>query len=226
MIRRFLPRLRLFKSFNPIRSSPILPLASRIGLRSTSPTSLTRSPRPPNSRLFSHFSARLTQSPPRSPLDDRPLLPENASLSQRLKHLIKSYGWYALGIYLVITVVDFGVVFACINLIGAEHVSRLTASVKQYVSGFVYNRPAEPGREETESASGHGGSHEDLYAMIVLAYTIHKTLLLPVRVGLTAALTPKFVAWLGHRGWAGGAGTRRAANEMRERLRTRRNQGE
>jgi hypothetical protein len=128
--------------------------------------------------------------------------------------------------YLVISVVDFGVVFAGINLIGAEHVSRVAASVKQYVAGFVYTRPAEPGREETESVLAHGGSHEGLYAMIVLAYTIHKTLLFPVRVGFTAALTPKFVAWLGHRGWAGGAGTRRAASEMRERLRTRRNRGE
>jgi len=126
--------------------------------------------------------------------------------------------------YMVIGIVDFGVAFAGVNLLGAEYVSRVAASLKEYVESFVYTRPIEPGREEVESASR--GSHEGLYAMIVLAYTIHKTLFLPVRVGLTAALTPKLVGWLGHRGWAGGAGTKRAANEMRERIRSRRNRGE
>jgi len=128
--------------------------------------------------------------------------------------------------YLVISVAEFGLVFAGINLLGAEHVSRVVVSVKEYIEGFVYTRPVEPGREEVENASGQGESHEGLYAMIVLAYTIHKTLFLPVRVGLTAALTPKLVKWLGERGWAGGAGTRRAANEMREQLRTRKSRGE
>jgi hypothetical protein len=56
--------------------------------------------------------------------------------------------------------------------------------------------------------------------MLVLAYTIHKTLFFPVRVGLTAGLTPKLVGWLSRRGWAGGAGTRRAAMEMRDKLRS------
>ena len=68
-----------------------------------------------------------------------------------------------------------------------------------------------------DAAAASAGGNEGLYAMIVLAYTIHKTLFLPVRVGLTAGLTPKLVNWLRARGWAGGAGTRRAASEMRER---------
>jgi len=206
MIRRFLPRLRLFKSFY---SSPVLPLSARSQISAS---------RPSNSRLFTHFSARLT-SPTRSPLDDRPLLPENATLSQRLKHLIKSYGWYALGMYAVLTVVDFGIAFAGVNLLGAEYVSRVAAQFK----GLVYTRPIEPGREELEPVAGHSPTHEGLYAMIVLAYTIHKTLFFPIRVGLTAALTPRFVRWLGQRGWAGGAGTKRAAAEVRERIRSRRN---
>jgi len=217
MIRRFLPRLRLFKLSS---SSPILPLNLRSAL-------LTPPSRPSNSRLFNHFSARLTSaSQPRSPLDDRPLLPENASLSQRLKHLIKSYGWYALGVYTILTIFDFGVAFAGVHLLGAEYVSRVAASLKDYVEGFVYTRPIEPGREDLEPVPAHGGSQEGLYAMIVLAYTIHKTLFLPVRVGLTAALTPRLVGWLGKRGWAGGAGTKRAATEMRERIRSRRHRGE
>jgi hypothetical protein len=42
-----------------------------------------------------------------------------------------------------------------------------------------------------------------------------------VRIGLTAAFTPRIVNWLRAKGWAGGAGTRRAVQEMRERLRDR-----
>ena len=62
-----------------------------------------------------------------------------------------------------------------------------------------------------------GTSNEGLWAMIVLAYTIHKTLLLPFRVGVTAAFTPKFVGWLAKRGWAGSQGTRRAAQHVRDK---------
>lgn len=225
MIRKFLPRLRLFKTFNPIRSTPILPLTSQVGLRSTS---ITRTLHPSTSRLFTHFPARLTSSssPPQSPLDDRPTLPPDATLSQRLKHLIKSYGWYALGVYIILSAVDFGVAFAGVNLLGAEQVSRIASYVKGYVSGLVFTRPVEPGKEEVESTSRNGGNQEGLYAMIVLAYTIHKTLFLPIRVGLTAAMTPKLVGWLGRRGWAGGEGTKRAAREMRERIRSPKNRGD
>ena len=38
--------------------------------------------------------------------------------------------------------------------------------------------------------------------MLVLTSTIHKTLFLPVRIGLTAAFMPCLVAWLSRKGWA------------------------
>jgi len=156
-------------------------------------------------------------SPPQQPLDP--------SLSQRLKHLIKSYGWYALGVYITISVLDFGVAFAGINLLGAEQVSRVAASARDSVASIIHSKPPEPGRDEIEGITPPGGTggHEGLYAMLVLAYTVHKTLFLPVRVGLTAALTPKLVGWLRTRGWSGGDGARRAAAEMRERMTSGRN---
>jgi hypothetical protein len=139
-----------------------------------------------------------------------------------LKHLIKSYGWYALGVYIVLGALDFGVSFAAINLFGAQQVSHIAASVKGMVDGFIHSKPPEPGRDEVDKSQYHdAGTNGELYAMLVLAWTVHKTLFLPVRVGLTAWLTPRFVGWLRVRGWAGGAGTRRAAVEMRERMRSR-----
>ncbi|KAH9942307.1 uncharacterized protein BXZ73DRAFT_40985, partial [Epithele typhae] len=146
----------------------------------------------------------------------------NASLSQRLKHLIKSYGWYALGVYIILSAVDFTVAFAAVNVLGAEHVSRVAADVKGYFTSLIHTTPPEPGRQEMEPVSAGGTGHEGLMAMIVIAYTIHKTLFLPVRIGLTAAVTPRLVHWLRARGWAGSSGARRAAQEVREKIRERR----
>ncbi|KAK0225771.1 hypothetical protein IW262DRAFT_1430582 [Armillaria fumosa] len=201
-------RLPFLRGVIPRLSAPLLPVSR--------PSLVQHSPRASHSRLFSNFPARLSSSP--HPSSD---LPPNATLSQRLKHLIKSYGWYALGVYTVLSVIDFGVAFAGINLIGAQQVAQFTASAKEAVLSIVHSRPPEPGQEDMDSTvrSVEQGGNEGLYAMLLLAYTIHKTLFVPVRIGLTAGLTPKLVGWLRQRGWAGGAGTRRAATEMRDRLR-------
>ncbi|KAG7090834.1 hypothetical protein E1B28_009916 [Marasmius oreades] len=205
-------RFPLLRTLLPRVTAPILPVTRlRPPSRVARPIS--------GSRLFSHFPARLSSSSP-PPTNDRSKQP----LSQRLKHLIKSYGWYALGVYLILSALDFGVAFASINLLGAQQVSEIASSVKQAVANVIHSKPPEPGRDEVDpTRNAAQGGKEGLYAMLVLAYTIHKTLFLPVRVGLTAALTPRLVNWLRVRGWAGGEGTRRAAGEMRERLRKARN---
>ena len=172
-------------------------------------------------RLFTRSAPRLSPKPP-SPPPSSPVLSPNPTLSQRLKQLIKSYGWYALGVYLLLSALDFGVAFVGINLLGAEYVSRVAASAKSMVANLM-SKPVEPGLDEVESTKNLHSTegHEGLYAMLVLAYTVHKTLFLPVRIGLTAAFTPRLVAWLSRKGWAGGAGTKRAAQEMREKFRQR-----
>lgn len=214
MSRRLL-RLPFLRNFVPRLTAPVLPL--------TRHSVLTNTPRATHSRLFSNFPARLSPPPSPSEGSSQHTLPPNASFSEKLKHLIKSYGWYALGVYLVLGVIDFGVSFAAINLVGAEQVSRAVATVKSTVMGLVMTpHPTEPGREEMDATVNPAGGKEGLYAMIVLAYTIHKTVFVPVRVGLTAGLTPRLVWWLRRRGWAGGAGTIRAAEEMREKLSNRR----
>lgn len=205
MALRLLPRLR---AFVPRLSAPLLPFA-----------------RPaPSARPFRLSVSRPLASAPRPP--STPSHPPDSSLSQRLKNLIKSYGWYALGVYLVFSALDFAVAFAAINLLGADYVAGVAASVKASIYNVFPSKQAERGLEELDSSHVPGNAaaangHEGLYAMLVLAYTVHKTLFLPVRVGLTAAFTPRLVTWLKARGWAGGEGTRRAATEMRAKLRDR-----
>ena len=221
MVRSFILRIPVVRALTARVSQPLLPLTR---LAATAPHNAAL---PSGSRPFSHFPARLTSSSSSSSSSSRPDpsdagLPPNASLSQRLKHLIKAYGWYALGVYIVLSTLDFTVAFAAVNVLGAEHVARVAADVKDYFASMIHTTPPEPGREEMDSAAGHAaGGHEGLMAMIVLAYTIHKTLFLPVRVGLTAAVTPRLVHWLRARGWAGSSGAKRAAQEMREKIRNR-----
>lgn len=176
-----------------------------------------------NTPLLPTTRRYLRTSPPRLTQDTRPIIPHDATVSQRLKHLVKSYGWYALGVYLVFSALDFSVAFVGINLLGAEQVSRAAAYAKQTVSGLLHTTPTEPGRDEIESATSGTGGHEGLYAMLVLAYTIHKTVFLPVRVGLTAAFTPRIVGWLRARGWASGEGAKRA---VKEKIRSTRDQAQ
>lgn len=220
-MRGILPRLHIFKFIAPRVARPLLPMSSARIAHSP----LTSTPRH-NSRLFTNFPARLMADGPKSAQEPHvPPLPADATMSQRLKHLIKSYGWYALGVYLIFSVLDFGVAFVGVNLLGAEYVSSVAASARAMVSDLLHSRPAEPGRDEIDRAQASSGGQEGFYAMLVLAYTVHKTLFMPIRLGLTAAFTPKIVGWLSARGWAGSAGTRRAAHEMRERIRERQNKG-
>ncbi|KAI0256203.1 hypothetical protein BJV78DRAFT_1118242 [Lactifluus subvellereus] len=208
-------RLPFLRTIVPRVSRPILPLTSHISTPET--RILTGTLRISPFRSIHATPARL--SSPSQP----PNAKDSASLSQRLVTLVKAYGWYAVGVYTVISIVDFTIAFAGINLLGAEYVSSVAASAKAWVLSLVYSRPPEPGREEIEevSQSMAAGGQEGLYAMLLLAWTVHKTLFVPVRIGLTVAYTPRIVNWLRARGWAGGEGTRRAMQEMRERLKDR-----
>lgn len=58
---------------------------------------------------------------------------------------------------------------------------------------------AEVERIEKESAAGGKSKYGTIATTAVLAYAIHKTLFLPVRVGITVAITPKVVRML--QGW-------------------------
>ena len=180
----------IFKSISPRLYSPLLPT---FRLQPTQKLSYLR--------LFTTSAPRLSPVPPSPP--SSPVSPPNPTLSQRLKQLIKSYGWYALGVYLLLSALDFGVAFVGINLLGAEYVSRVAASAKSMATSLI-SKPPEPGLDEVESTKNIQSTegHEGLYTMLVLAYTVHITLFLPVRIGLTAAFTPRLVAWLSRKGWA------------------------
>lgn len=205
-------------------SSPLLPLTSNTSLKLTRPA--TGSGRIRLDRFSpGHLSLtrRYSSPPPHSPTSTEPT---PTSFSDKLKLLIKRYGWYAVGVYFLFGFVDFGIAFAAINFLGADQVAHWTAEIKTFVKEMISGPPVpSPGDDiGIERIPTAAGGHEGLYAMIILAYTVHKTLFLPFRVGLTAAFTPKIVNWLAARGWAGRAGTVRAANHMRDKFRNNKQQ--
>lgn len=140
-----------------------------------------------SSKSTDHTSQSSTQS--ESPDSDSP--PPKASFRERLKFLTRRYGWWALAVYLAASTVDLSLIFLAIHLLGADHIQSLESSLRKSI-GL---------EERTDNANPPRGS-STIWTEAVLAYTIHKTLLLPVRVAFTAAVTPSFVKWLVKIGWA------------------------
>jgi hypothetical protein len=138
-------------------------------------------------------------------------LAKDATWGQRLKYLIKKYGWYALGVYSVVGIVNFGVTFAAVSWLGAERVAGAAAAIKS----AMYREAVED--VEQTAARAEEAERDGMYATAVIALMLHKTLLLPLRVGVTAAFTPKLVGFLRARGWAGPRGTLQASREMRQK---------
>lgn len=138
---------------------------------------------------------------------------EKSGLMGKLKELTRKYGWATVVVYMLFSVVDFGACFFVINLVGAEHVRKGqdyvldalvygTTKTGDIVAqnadknghgllGFLKSWREKHKIEDAENSASSGTT--SLWATAVLAYGIHKTLLLPVRLGLTAAATPAIV---------------------------------
>jgi len=196
-------RIPALRSFGLRRPITILPM-SRFYSRPVLTISTDRAARKP---LLPFGSRRSFSSDPPSPT----ALDAPQTLTDKLKYLIKSYGWYALGMYAILSAVDFTIAFGLVYVVGAEHVSRLTHYLRGLMSD-IFHRP-----HQTEGPEGEHSGSEGLYAMLLLAYGIHKIVFLPFRVGLTAAFTPRMVGWLGRRGWLYGESAKKAAAQMQQR---------
>lgn len=206
-------RIPLFRGFALPTRAPVLPFSGRAAARPRGPS--LASDRGTLSRRS------LSTSPPPSPTSTNS--PPPTTLTGRLKSLIKTHGWYTLGVYAGLSLLDFSLTFAAIYLLGADKVGAVTTRVKEGITETVgWPFPSSPGHDADEGTvpAPHGGGSESIYAIAILAYGIHKTLLFPVRVGLTAAVTPRFVAFLTRRGFVGQGGVRRAVAEAKSKVRS------
>lgn len=210
-----IPLLRVFGRAVAQPAAPLLPFSARQAGRARSPLGSNVTGR--GSRPYPLTSRRAySTSPPPSPTAEAP-----KTLSGRLKHLIKTHGWYALGVYAGISLIDFTLAFTAIYFLGADQVSAVTNRLKDTLTDTVgWPAPSQSnGAHDIDEGTVSAGNN-GIYTIAILAYGIHKTLLLPVRIGLTAGITPRFVAFLTKRGWVGQGGVRRATQHVRERVRS------
>lgn len=123
-----------------------------------------------------------------------------------IKALVKEYGYSALGVYLFLSALDLPVCYLLVHSLGREQIEVYENKVKQY---FGYGKTdAELQRmQEIKLIEEHAEAvpqEEGLFSWFLwtefaIAYGIHKSVFIFVRVPLTAALTPSIVKLL--RGW-------------------------
>lgn len=158
------------------------------------------------SQLLHRFQSTVT--PPAAP-----------PLAARLRLLFRTHGWSALSIYLLLSLLDFSLTFLLILSLGADKVTQAEdyvlevlgwrrkgggkGQVRRVVDGWRgKDHNPEPAvlseREHTipSPVVAPGSNYSAWATTAVLAYAIHKTLLLPVRIGLTVAVTPRIVRTL------------------------------
>ena len=149
----FSPRLRAYASRipPPPQQSPLLQLLSR-NFRRTSVRHL--------------FQKRLTSN--KSPFNPTPNLnsPEpSLSLSQRLRKLSREYGWSALGVYLLLTALDFPFCFLAVRWLGTDRIGHWEHVLATWFWSVVpYPFPARETPQAVEFESG--GKKAEEYGVV------------------------------------------------------------
>ncbi|KAI9840948.1 MAG: hypothetical protein M1838_003818 [Thelocarpon superellum] len=146
------------------------------------------------------------------------------SVSQRLRKLSREYGWSALGVYLLLSALDFPFCFLAVRILGTDRIGHWEHIVINWfwsvvpwkftpTEGQDQDRDGQPdvvdgamtrvgeggwGVEAAEQANTESGA--SIWTQLALAYAIHKSFIF-LRVPLTAAVTPKVVHVLRRWGW-------------------------
>ncbi|CAO3625067.1 unnamed protein product [Cunninghamella echinulata] len=139
----------------------------------------------------------------------------------KFKQLAKKYGPSGVLVYLGVGCIDLGLTFVTIQLVGAEKVKKIeriaidtyhetkekfglkttTAKIEASIDSDKGGEN-ENGIVKSTTDNKNGDLHPSLASVFLLSYGIHKTLLLPVRLAITTAITPAFVRKIHALGWA------------------------
>ncbi|KAI8080195.1 uncharacterized protein B0P05DRAFT_469181 [Gilbertella persicaria] len=107
---------------------------------------------------------------------------------------MKKYGYVGIGVYCILGAIDLTAVMAVISVKGAERVREVEDYVIGKAKGWL-------GIQHTPRLPGNAHERPSFTSLFVIAYGIHKTILLPFRLSLTAAITPTVAKRLKHWGW-------------------------
>lgn len=191
------------------RAIPSRPVARSLHLQAARPAIASSSSTA--SAFRASTARRLASSAP-------PSASSSGSAYARFKALTKTYGSYAVAMYLALSSVDFTLSFLAVHAVGLERVQPAVRAVVRSYRELRFGgehaaalEAADDARraEEAQLIAAEDGRRPwyldgRLWAEATLAYAIHKVGLLPVRAGLTVAWTPGTVRWLAKRGWIRG----------------------
>jgi len=154
-----------------------------------------------SSSLFYSSSSNPSSSSSSSSSNHHPSTP--SSNPSKLRTLITKYGKTALLLYLALTTLDLALCYVVV-----QRYPTTIFLIEDFISKRVTGGKFELGgvRKGEEGGEGHEQERKPGFmATFAIAYAVHK-LLVPVRVPLTAALTPITARWLARRGWVKVAG--------------------
>ncbi|KAI8065881.1 hypothetical protein BC940DRAFT_303097 [Gongronella butleri] len=126
------------------------------------------------------FSSQLPPSQPQVP----PQFQETKAQG-KFKRFMKKYGYVGVGVYLAFSVVDLSLTMATIQVYGAHRVQQMEHYVLTKARSIMGLPPPPPLSHDAQQ-----NTKPSWTTLFVLAYGIHKTILLPVRLSLTMAVTP------------------------------------
>ncbi|KAI7871277.1 hypothetical protein BDF14DRAFT_1719291 [Spinellus fusiger] len=108
---------------------------------------------------------------------------------------MKKYGPVGVAVYLTLSVVDVSLTMAALGYYGAERIKQAEEWTLYTIKHWLGISQAPP--------SSSSSTEQDLSfgSLFIIAYGIHKTLLLPFRISLTAAITPLAAKRFKQLGW-------------------------
>lgn len=138
-----------------------------------------------------------------------------AKVPGKLRQLMQQYGVAGIVVYLGVGMVDLGATYMAIQFVGADKVKELEKWIKSSFGRFgLWSNEHKDVPDTTATTLGVGGvlgeieaevpaegEQPSMASIFILAYGIHKTLFLPFRLGVTAAITPWVVRRIQALGW-------------------------
>lgn len=128
----------------------------------------------------------------------------------KIKQLVKQYGYTGVAVYLGISTLDLAATFIIVKAAGMEKIEKAQDYVIEHYGPLVGYKPKPHSHPEVEAVDLDKMDDEQvgaiynkasgLWSVFVIAYGIHK-LLVPLRVVATSMITPPLVKWLVRKGW-------------------------
>ncbi|CAN6629031.1 hypothetical protein TRVA0_012S00430 [Trichomonascus vanleenenianus] len=108
-----------------------------------------------------------------------------------LKDLMKRYGWAAFGVYMTIGAIDLPLSFVIVHSLGQDRVTEMERSVRGFFGMSTKDEDLKTISKAPQDGSGESETNWGLLLTeLGIAYAIHKSVFLFVRVPATAAITP------------------------------------